>query len=131
MTVFVDTSALFALLDADEKQHARAASTWSRLLEAETRLVTSNYVLLEAYALVHRRLGTAALRDLVEELGPTLDICWVDEELHGQAVAALLAAGRRRLSLVDCTSFGVMRRLGLTQAFAFDRHFTEQGFERA
>jgi predicted nucleic acid-binding protein len=27
-------------------------------------------------------------------------------------------------------SFEVMRRSGLTQAFAFDRHFAEQGFQQ-
>lgn len=44
---------------------------------------------------------------------------------------ALLAAGRLRLSLIDCASFVLMRRHGIQRAFTFDRHFTEQGFERA
>ncbi len=33
-----------------------------------------------------------------------------------------------RLSLVDWTSFEMMRDEHLTDAFAFDRHFAEQGF---
>jgi predicted nucleic acid-binding protein len=53
----------------------------------------------------------------------------VDEDLHQRAINALLAAGQRRLSLVDCTSFESMRQFGLRQAFAFDAHFAEQGFE--
>lgn len=52
------------------------------------------------------------------------------EENHGVAVTALLTAGKRQLSLVDCSSFEAMRRLGITSAFAFDRHFAEQGFEQ-
>lgn len=36
---------------------------------------------------------------------------------------------RRQLSLVDCTSFEAMQRRGLTQAFTFDAHFAERGFE--
>jgi predicted nucleic acid-binding protein len=32
------------------------------------------------------------------------------------------------LSLVDCTSFQVMRQLGIDTAFAFDEHFAEQHF---
>ena len=59
MTVFVDTSALMALLDADEARHAEAVQTWRRLLDDDHRLITSNYVLVEAYALVQRRLGSA------------------------------------------------------------------------
>ena len=48
--------------------------------------------------------------------------------LHERAVAALLTAGDRDLSLVDCVSFEVMRRSGLDTAFAFDEGFTKQGF---
>jgi len=41
----------------------------------------------------------------------------------------VLSVARKRVSLVDCGSFYVMRRLGIKRAFTFDRHFTEQGFE--
>ncbi|MBI4581568.1 MAG: hypothetical protein HY718_17855 [Planctomycetes bacterium] len=51
-----------------------------------------------------------------------------DEELHQAGMAAVLTAARRRLSLTDCVSFEVMRRRGIRQAPAFDRHFREQGF---
>lgn len=130
MSVFIDTSALYALLDADDDHHSRARTAWARLLEEDTQLVSSNYVLVETCALVRNRLGVAALRVLVEDLVPVMDVRWLDEETHAQAVAALLAAGRRRLSLVDCASFVLMRRQGIHQAFAFDRHFAEQGFVR-
>jgi predicted nucleic acid-binding protein len=43
--------------------------------------------------------------------------------------SALLTANRRQLSLVDCVSFEMMRRLGIKTAFTYDRHFSEQGFE--
>lgn len=42
---------------------------------------------------------------------------------------ALLAASRRKLSLVDCVSFEIMRTLGIKTVFAFDLHFAEQGFK--
>jgi uncharacterized protein len=84
---------------------------------------------LEATALVHRRLGGVATRDLLEELVPTLEMTWVGAELHDRAVSALLGAARRRVSLVDWVSFEVMRRHGIEQAFAFDRDFAAQGFE--
>jgi uncharacterized protein len=41
----------------------------------------------------------------------------------------VLAAARRNLSLVDCVSFELMRRLGIRRVFCFDPHFAEQGFE--
>ena len=60
---------------------------------------------------------------------PVLVTLWVDEDLHRRAVSALSVAQRRRLSLVDCSSFESMRQAGLRRAFAFDAHFEEQGFE--
>ncbi|MFV1957919.1 MAG: type II toxin-antitoxin system VapC family toxin, partial [Planctomycetota bacterium] len=73
MTVFADTSALLAVLDADDRHHARARSVWTRLLDAKERLVTGNYVLVETHALVRTRLGFPALRALVEDVLPVLD----------------------------------------------------------
>ena len=70
----------------------------------------------------------AAFAALHQDLLPVLRVAWVDEGTHDLATAMVLAANRRALSLVDATSFHVMRRLGLTAAFAFDPHFGEQGF---
>lgn len=50
---------------------------------------------------------------------------------HSAAVKRLLAANRRKLSLVDCASFECMRRFRLRRAFAFDEHFAKEGFESA
>lgn len=130
MTIFVDTAALYAFLDADDANHAECEREWRRLLEHGEPLVTSNYVLVEACALVQHRLGVQAVRDLQEVMLPALQVLWVDEQAHREAVSALLTAGRRELSLVDCASFGLMRKWGITSAFTLDRHFDEQGFRR-
>ncbi|HEV8239537.1 MAG TPA: PIN domain-containing protein [Thermoanaerobaculia bacterium] len=128
MSVFVDTSGLIAMLDADEARHHEAAARWRQLVEEDEPLVATNYVMLETLALTQRRLGLDAVRLLVRDVVPLLDIEWVGEDAHEAAVAVLVAANRRSLSLVDCASFETMRRRGLTQAFAFDQHFAEQGF---
>jgi len=52
----------------------------------------------------------------------------LDESLHGRANAAPPTAVDRGLSLVDCFSFELMRRLGPNSAFAIDTHFAQQGF---
>ena len=131
MTAFVDTSALLALLDGDDDNHAAAVGTWQSLTGQSAELVTTSYVLVETTAVAQRRLGVDAVRALVGELIPLLDVIFVDEAVHAAAVATLVAAGRRHLSLVDCASFEVMRRANITTAFAFDRHFADQGFGAA
>ena len=126
--VFVDTSALYALLDRDDDRHPEASRIWAHLLESGASLWTHSYVLVETFALVQRRLGPEAVRALHYDLLPVLDVVWVDEELHRLAAEALIASGSRSVSLVDRVSFILMRRRGLRTAFAFDEDFSQEGF---
>jgi len=129
MTVFVDTSALLAILDADDANHREAREVWQVLLSRGATLLSTNYVLLETFALVQHRLGLEALSILLSDVAAVLSLRWVDAQVHATAVAALLIARRRKLSLVDCVSFEIARQSGIEIAFAFDRHFAEQGFQ--
>jgi predicted nucleic acid-binding protein len=129
VTTLVDTSALYALLDEDDRNHERAARWLTGPgSDAEERLVTHNYVVVEAAAVVQRRLGRGALGRLLMGLVAGLQVTYVDESLHRSATVALLASGRRRVSMVDWVSFEVMNQERIEQAFAFDRDFASQGF---
>ena len=128
MSVFVDTSAFYALLDADDDNHGRAASAWREMMASDEHLVTTNYVLVEMFALLQSRLGLKAVREFQEGVVPVLHVEFITPETHRLGIAALLSASRRGLSLVDCVSFEVMREPGMKSAFTFDRHFQEYGF---
>jgi predicted nucleic acid-binding protein len=128
MRTFIDTSAFFALLDRADANHKKASVAWAQVLNPEHTLVTSNYVLVETFALLQCRLGLSAVRGFQEDILPLLNIEFVTAGTHRTGVAALLAAARRNLSFVDCVSFEVMRSQGIRSAFAFDPHFKEQGF---
>lgn len=128
MTVFVDTSALYAVLDADDDNHPPAAAEWRRLLLSASTVVSTNYVLVETAALLQHRLGLEAVRLFQQDVCPILGVEWVDQVMHAAGMSAVLAAGRRALSLVDCVSFATMNDLGIRDVFAFDRHFADQGF---
>ena len=125
---FVDTSAAYAALDASDEFHQRAVRTWSQKIEEKYSMIISNYVIVETTALLQSRIGMEAAMGFTERLVPLMRVEWVDEETHKEATTAYLLTSKKKLSLVDCTSFIIMRRLGLKEAFAFDRHFTEQGF---
>lgn len=128
MSVFVDSSALYALLDRDDAQHPRARDTFPSLLKKE-HLVTQSYVIVETVALTQRRLGAAALRALVEDLLPSIGTTvWIDEATHRASLSRLLSSPQTDVSLVDHVSFHVMRELGLRRAFAFDDDFRAEGF---
>jgi predicted nucleic acid-binding protein len=128
VTVFLDTSGLYAVFDQDDANHSRARTAWEEWLREGTLLLTNNYVLLETTALLQHRIGVAAVRAFYEEVMPLLQVDWVSEEQHRAGMEAVLAAARKKLSLVDCISFQTMRNRGVRNAFSFDAHFREQGF---
>ena len=91
-------------------------------------LITTNYILVESFALLQHRLGMDAVIGLQEDLLPVINIEWITPGVHRSGVSALLAVSRRKLSLVDCISFEIMRNSGIKTIFTFDSHFEEQGF---
>jgi len=128
MTVFMDTSAIFAVMDGDDANHSKAKKIWQTVVTERIPIIVSNYILVESLALIQNRLGIKAVFAFQEDIFPLLLIEWVDKTDHLSGVAALLAASKRKLSLVDCVSFNLMRKLGIKEAFAFDQHFQKEGF---
>ena len=129
MSVFVDTSALLALMVRDDASHSDASAAWRTLQEETACLLTTNYVVLEFLAILQRRHGMPAVRIALDSVLPILSVFWVDQRTHEMAAESLLAANRRDLSMVDCTSFATMRQLGIERVFSLDPHFAEQGFD--
>jgi predicted nucleic acid-binding protein len=125
--VFADTSYYVALLGLQDAHHA-AAVEWSQRLLG--RVVVTEYVLIE--------LGNA-LSGLKDR---NLYVPFVDEVLGDPgtvfvpASASLFREGRRLFasrsdkewSLVDCTSFVVMKQRRLKEALTADHHFIQAGF---
>lgn len=128
MEVFVDTSALVGCLDARAPQHQVCRRVWQELRSGGISPITTNYVLIELLSVCQRRFGLPAAAEVAMNFTPLLSVIWVDEAMHAKGVSALLTANRRDLSLVDCVSFDVMRRLGIARAFTLDRHYADQGF---
>ena len=126
MTSFVDTSALLAVLHADDANHQAASDLLRRF--AGSPLITHNYVVLETTALLQRRFGVGAVRLFSERLLPLLEVVWIDTDRHQRALSTLLARRRRSVSLVDWASFELMRELGIGDAFAYDQDFRQEGF---
>ncbi len=129
--VFVDTGAWIALAETQDAFHERALGQWQAIERAGARLVTSAPVAIETFTFLDRKGSReAALRwkaslDALDRL-----------QLLGLSPADLLGAWRffdrkdlHKLSLVDATSFVLMRRHRIRTAFAFDTHFSLAGFD--
>lgn len=126
--IFIDTSAIYALADRADPNHADATECFAALLESRARLLTHNYVLVEAMALLQRRLGLDAALALAADVS-AFEVEWITQQTHAAAVAALDAVGSRGVSLVDHVSFLVMEGRGVDNAFTFDQDFAAQGFK--
>ena len=129
MKVFVDTSALYALMAPEDLNHHAAVACFEELQSIEGALVSTNYVLLECASLLQRRHGFERAKSFLVKAGAMMDIVWIGAQEHGAAVTRWTQAGQRGLSLVDCTSFAVMDAHGLRRAAAFDAQFAQAGFE--
>jgi uncharacterized protein len=126
--VFADTSALLALLNARDDNHARAERAFANLRARRAALVSTSFVLVETYALAGRRLGLDAVRSFRADFAPLIDVVWVDEALHNAGLDLLFDRRKRLLSLVDAVSFITMRQRNMDEAFVFDPHFEQEGF---
>jgi len=127
--VFIDTSAFYADLHVEDRQHHRAREFLAQLKESEFKLVTTNYVLLECTSLIQRRKDFTFAYGFLSEATQHLEVIWIDEQLQREAMVIWKQAGRRELSLVDCASFAAMKHARIHRVFAFDPHFTQYGFE--
>ena len=59
-----------------------------------------------------------------------VEMIWVDEGLHRQALDLLFARSDKTYSLCDAVSFVLMRERGETEALTTDRHFEQEGLVR-
>jgi predicted nucleic acid-binding protein len=127
MVIFIDTSALFALADGDDVNHAAAIKLFDRALREGHVFLLHNLVLVECVSLLHRRKSYEAACRLVREIHHFTTLI-VDEPVHRESLKIFASCGKRKISLVDQVSFVVMKREGIRQAFAFDDDFKKEGF---
>ncbi|MCL5103042.1 MAG: PIN domain-containing protein [Armatimonadetes bacterium] len=129
MSVYVDTSAFLAVLDSDDPNHGKAKSAWVEIVESGSAIITSNYTVVEAIAVLRRRFGLSAVRLFQHDILAVVDLEWVDASVHRLAVGSMMAGGRRGPSLVDCVGFEIIDRLGLESVFVYDKHFEDRGLK--
>lgn len=125
--IFLDTSAIYAMADRGDPHHEPAKERFHVLLDLGESILTHNYVVVEAMALIQSRLGLDAAIKFARD-SRAFVIEWVDEGTHDEAVRRLGRLGKRQVSLVDQVSFLIMRRRGVRTALAFDPDFEEEGF---
>jgi len=132
--IFVDTAGWGHLVDPTQACHEQAATLYRRFRQQGFRLLTTNYILAELVALLTSPLGIPRTKIIAFITGlktsPYVDILHVDATLDAQAWQLLVDRSDKDWSLVDCSSFVVMRQAGLIEALTTDRNFEQAGFVR-
>jgi len=126
--IFVDTSFWVALAIDVDRRHRQASQLFAARPEAA--LATSNGVRGETWTFVRRRFGHRAALALIDRLEqtPRLRVLRVGQADEHDAWEWLRRHDEREYSFVDATSFALMRRLAIREAFAFDEDFAAAGF---
>ncbi len=123
--IFVDTSALLALLDADDPRQERVRKAFADHTEDE--FVTHGYVVAESLAVVRRRLGVDGVIALLDDVLPAFDVLPVDQALHAMAQDRYRASLPAGTSFVDHVSLAFMKQAGINTAFVLDSDFEGHG----
>lgn len=127
--MLIDTSGFLCKYEGKDTYHEKAVD----LYDSATSRITSNYVLAEYTALAQvRGIPRKQIIDFSERIlaDETIEIVWVDEDLHSKAVELLKQRADKTYSLCDAVSFVLMREREITDALTTDKHFEQEGFAR-
>ena len=124
VSAVVDTSAIFALLDADDAHHEAAVQMFETDDTAD--LIVHGYVVAESLALLRARLGRAAVIEFLDGLLPALRTAMVERGVHDAALAEYRSLGGGT-SFVDRVTIAFARREGIDRVFGFDADLEAAG----
>ena len=128
--IFVDTGALFAVANAKDTDHQKARDFLFKLADEKVILLVTNFIIAEIYTLMLMKIGRSKAIKHLEKLRNTVEIERVSEEDEMVAWQIILRYQDKDFSYVDATSFAVMERLRICDAFSFDGHFEQYSFNR-
>ena len=124
--IFVDTSAWYALIDGRDPNHGNVLAV---LKAHENRLVTTNFVIDETITLIRYRLEWRQAHEFGHAAwkGEIAQLVRVGPKDQQAAWRIFSDYEDKTFSFTDCTSFAIMRRLGIETAVALDRDFRSFG----
>lgn len=127
----MDTSAWYPLLLRAHPDHARVAAVLRGTLKSGERVVTTNLVLAETYALLLSRGHRLAAITFLETVRKAPNVVVTStEEVEQRALKNwLMPFEDQDFSFTDAVSFAVMQERGIGRAVTFDAHFATAGFD--
>jgi predicted nucleic acid-binding protein len=129
MNVCADSSAFVAIKNSADPNHEAAYKIFTAYAGSDTGIITSNFIIAESVTVISQKVSHKAAIEFREQDLAGIQIVRITEELEEHAFEIFRSLTSKNVSFIDCTSFALMRSLGLTTAFSFDEHFVQQGFK--
>jgi predicted nucleic acid-binding protein len=126
--VFLDTVGMIALWHEADQWHDAAQQAYDDLRHARREVITTTYVLLECGNTAARRPFRSAVSQWRDTLAANNGLIDPTPDDRREAWEAYDRGEFGNAGIIDQVSFVVMRRLGVSQAFTNDSHFTAAGF---
>lgn len=130
--IFIDTSAFIALYFTDDDFHGKAVKILKKLRAKQAALITSNFILDEAYTFFRAKTNKKTAIGFAEFLAENTDIIKIIRVTVGdeqEAFKYFEALDGKGVSFTDCTSFALMKRLKIKRVFTFDKDFAKAEFK--
>lgn len=128
--VFIDTTALVGYFDGSDICHEAAKDLIARMRRQRIRMVLTDFIIDESITTIKSRVGHGiAVRagDFVLQC-QAIDIIWLDQAVVLKGWEYFKKHTDKGYSFTDCTSFVLMKEIGLKYSLSFDRHFEQAGF---
>ncbi len=126
--VFFDTSAIYAFINKKDPDYPRVKGFINGF---KGKIFITNYIFDETISLVNARLGHEKAVFVGEILfkSPQLEKIWITPKDEKDAWELFVSRKDKLYSFTDCTSFIVMKRVGIKKSLSLDSHFKQEGFE--
>ncbi len=118
------------MADSKDPLHRQSVDFRDVWLEKGAILFTSNLILDEALTLIRMRLGIEAAEKWWTSVAESTrcSVEWITPERMEKAISWFFRWRDQSFSFTDCTSFILMRELGIVDVLTADRYFATAGF---
>ncbi|SNQ59727.1 type II toxin-antitoxin system VapC family toxin [Candidatus Methanoperedens nitratireducens] len=126
MSLLIDTSALIAARNADDKNHKKAMALMAPALHGEYgKVFVSDYIFDEAVTLAYIRTGN---KKFAHDIGmftraKPINFRFIEPVDFDRAWELYQQFNDKHLSFTDCTNIALMERLDIKTLFTFDGEF--------
>jgi len=129
-SVFVDSFAWIASINKSDNYHKTSLKTIETLVGRGTKLVTSNYVIIETINALSKVEFRKAAGEFIDKRkqSPSVELIKITDEMYDNAWKLYKERTDKNWGITDCTSFEIMRMFNIKKAFTNDKHFEQAGF---